>query len=146
MSTAPTTHPKMSRSVYAQLPEARRYPFPNPDGTVTVDRLGEGDEYFAVDVELVDGPLFTLGQIVVTTALLSELEAAGIDESVLADVVRRHVGGDWGELSSEDYASNDEALVNGDRILSQYRLGPIRCWAITEWDRSVTTLLRPEDY
>ena len=146
MSNTGTTRPKMSRSVYEQLPIERRYPFPNPDGTATIDRRGDGDEYFAVDVELVDGPLFPTGQVVVTTALLSELEGAAIEESMLGELLRRHLGGDWGELPAEDCLSNDEALVFGNRLLSQYRLGEVRIWVITECDRSVTTLLRPDDY
>jgi len=144
----PTTTrlPKMSRSVYERLPESQRYPFPNTDGTVTIDRLGHDGATFRLAVELVEGPLFPLGLIVATTALTTDLEAAGVSEAALSNLLHRHVGGDWGELYEEDHASNDEALVVGNRILSAYRLATVRIWVITEWDRSVTTLLRPDDY
>ena len=138
--------PKMSRFAYEQLPESQRYPFPNADGSVTIERLGHDGATYRVDVELADGPLFPLGQVVATTALIGELNYAGFGESVLSDLLHRHVGGDWGVLPEEDHASNDEALREGERILSSYRLGSVRVWVITEWDRSATTALRPDDY
>jgi hypothetical protein len=42
---------------------------------------------------------------------------------------------------------NDEALAYGDRILSAYRtLRGMKLWIITEADRSLTTILLPEEY
>jgi hypothetical protein len=58
-----------------------------------------------------------------------------------------HVRGDWGELGVEDKATNDRALVIGERLLSSYRtVDGMKFWIITEWDRSATTVLLPEDY
>jgi hypothetical protein len=65
----------------------------------------------------------------------------------------RHSVGDWGTLDVDDRALNDEAVAHeGDldrqqRVLSAYetRRGD-RIWIITEWDRSITTVLLPEDY
>ncbi|MGE4180353.1 MAG: plasmid related protein [Limisphaerales bacterium] len=59
----------------------------------------------------------------------------------------RHARGDWGTVGEEDWASNDRALVEEARLLSAYcSEGGIRFWIITEWDRSLTTVLLPEDY
>jgi hypothetical protein len=89
-------------------------------------------------------PKFRLGQCVATPPALAILEEA---EVLAADLLKRHVSGDWGEsLGSEDAASNDQALVDGDRILSAYVVNGNRLWVITEHDRSATTILRPEDY
>ena len=61
--------------------------------------------------------------------------------------LQRHVAGDWGEVCAEDKQSNDHALVEGTRILSAYRAADgTKFWIITEADRSVTTVLLPEDY
>jgi hypothetical protein len=62
--------------------------------------------------------------------------------------LQRHVHGDWGELGNEDRKANDDALLCGGRLLSSYRTVPkkIKFWIITEADRSVTTILLPEDY
>ncbi len=89
-----------------------------------------------------DPPRFPLGQTVITAKAASVLA----DSDILA-ALSRHVRGDWGELEEHDRAANDRALVEGTRILSAYRSSTgVRFWIITEWDRSITTLLLPEDY
>lgn len=89
-------------------------------------------------------PKFPLGRIVATPGALAQLEDAGISP---LDLLGRHVVGDWGELPPEDAQSNELALKAEGRLLSSYPISANRkIWIITEWDRSVTTLLRPEDY
>lgn len=64
-------------------------------------------------------------------------------------VLARHLTGDWGDLKdAEDRRANDRALKQPPlRILSSYELLPDESlWVITEWDRSVTTLLLPSEY
>lgn len=60
----------------------------------------------------------------------------------------RHLTGDWGDLPEEDKALNNSALANGDdRIFSSYNFnGGSKIWIITEWDRSATTILFPDEY
>ena len=59
----------------------------------------------------------------------------------------RHKHGDWGDLDPEDKHVNEEALRHGQRLLSAYHTRRSdKLWVITEWDRSVTTLLLPEEY
>ena len=61
--------------------------------------------------------------------------------------LQRHLEGDWGDLCEEDRQSNEEALVNGDRLFSSYKFNDdIRVWIITECDRSATTILFPDEY
>lgn len=87
---------------------------------------------------------FPLGQVVATRGALAALEAAG--QSPL-EFLSRHLRGDWGEVSGDDWALNDEALESGDRILSAYRTSKgTRIWIITESDRSATTFLLPDEY
>lgn len=89
-------------------------------------------------------PLFDLGQVVATPGALSALE-----EAVQAPVglLARHITGDWGDLVDEDREANDQALREGSRLLSAYHLATgVKVWVITEWDRSVTTLLLPDEY
>jgi hypothetical protein len=63
------------------------------------------------------------------------------------DVLDKHLSGDWGSVCKEDAATNDDAVQHGDRILSSYQIGErVRIWLITEWDRSVTTILLPSEY
>jgi hypothetical protein len=89
-------------------------------------------------------PLFDLGQLVATPGALAALEKAGQNPM---DFLSRHVTGDWGELPEEDKAENQLSLEKGFRLLSSYRTAAgEKVWAITESDRTVTTLLLPEEY
>lgn len=63
-----------------------------------------------------------------------------------ADLIARHQSGDWGFVPAEDAKENELSVQEGYRILSSYPLGEDRLWIITEADRSVTTLLLPEEY
>ena len=88
--------------------------------------------------------LFSLGQIVATPGALQAMETAG---NSAREFLVRHALGDWGELCEEDRQSNDEAMADDLRILSAYRLNDgTKIWIITEADRSVTTVLLPEEY
>lgn len=88
-----------------------------------------------------DLPL-SLGRTVITTNAQNVLTDSDIDNAL-----NRHQFGDWGELCEEDKQVNEDALKDGDRILSVYiSSGGKRFWVITEADRSCTTVLMPEDY
>jgi hypothetical protein len=85
---------------------------------------------------------FQLGRVVSTPGALEQ--AGSIDE--LVPLLYRHATGDWGDLNPEDRAMNDEAIHDGGRILSAYDTPRGKFWIITEADRSVTTVLLPEEY
>jgi hypothetical protein len=84
---------------------------------------------------------FPLGQVAVTANASLRLTT----EEVLT-ALRRHASGDCGDLCPEDTLANDTAVQQGGRLLSAYGQGASRFWVITEADRSVTTLLLPQDY
>ena len=84
---------------------------------------------------------FPLGQVAITANASLRLST----EEVLT-ALRRHACGDWGDLCPEDTLANEEALRDGDRLLSAYGQSGLRFWVITEADRSVTTILLPDDY
>ncbi|MFM0572960.1 hypothetical protein PQQ88_32300 [Paraburkholderia caledonica] len=91
-----------------------------------------------------NGPRFPMGRPVITPsaqALLDEVDISGIL------LLARHIHGDWGDLSVEDQTANELALLTGRRLLSSYDLpGGRKVWIITEADRSVTTILLPDNY
>lgn len=61
--------------------------------------------------------------------------------------LRQYEHCDWGTLTQEDKSQNDYAVRNGERIMAQYDApDQPRIWIITEWDRSVTTILFPDEY
>jgi hypothetical protein len=92
---------------------------------------------------------FPLGQIVATPGALEALAKSGQTPDFF---LAKHVQGDWGEVCSEDKKLNDEALVDGSRLLSAYRtLKNERIWVITEaadddGKRLTTTTLLPSEY
>lgn len=87
---------------------------------------------------------FALGQLVATPGAI---ETLGRADQLPAEFLLRHHHGDWGELDPEDVAENERALRAGSRLVSSYRTrADEQLWVITEWDRSVTTILRPDEY
>lgn len=94
--------------------------------------------------------LFPLGRVVITPGA----EAALYPPKAFY-MLGRHARGDWGCVCDEDKLTNDEALQLGNRVLSAYPIDDAKpckgfgdncIWIITECDRSVTTLLLPEEY
>jgi hypothetical protein len=94
--------------------------------------------------------LFDPGMVVITNTFQTTCHNGEIDEAeMVRDYLEKHVTGDWGDCCPEDKKVNDDALKTGNRIMSVYTLADdskTRFWVITEWDRSVTTFLLPEDY
>ena len=87
---------------------------------------------------------FSLGQTMATPGCLAVLEESGQSP---AEFLHRHLNGDFGELDTEDKQANEDALLHGERLLSAYRTNKgEKIWVITEADRSVTTLLLPDEY
>jgi hypothetical protein len=85
---------------------------------------------------------FWLGRLHVTANAEADLEHEDIH-----NCVNRHLSGDWGDLDALDKEANENALQFGGRLFSAYhdRKG-IKFWVITETDRSITTVLLPDDY
>ena len=102
---------------------------------------------------------FNPGQIVSTNNVATMCEAYPEFSTFISHSMKRHLSGDWGDLDQEDKDSNDEALSCpldriqeiGDRILSAYNFQQLpgirdtKIWIITEYDRSVTTILFPSE-
>ena len=88
-------------------------------------------------------PRFSLGQVVATSTALAVLPTQDV-----AAALERHRRGDWGDAKREDWQANERALKQGERLLSVYHTADssTKFWIITEWDRSLTTVLLPEDY
>ena len=84
-----------------------------------------------------------LGRVVATPGALKVLSEAGEDPLCY---LARHASGDWGELNAYDRRENELSLKHGWRLVSSYPIGEKTIWIITEADRSVTTILLPEEY
>jgi hypothetical protein len=84
-----------------------------------------------------------LGRVVATPGALRVLMQAG---GCSFDLLARHATGDWGDLCAFDRRQNEIALRDGERVFSSYDVPAGKVWIITEADRSVTTILLPEEY
>jgi hypothetical protein len=83
-----------------------------------------------------------MGNVLATANALSRLCPESIIEGL-----ERHRRGDWGHVDAHDFQANQEALRHGGRLLSvYYDQRQMKFWIITDADRSVTTVLLPEDY
>lgn len=90
-------------------------------------------------------PRFPLGKIVATPGALSALEEASVEP---VELLRRHQGGDWGQVPACDARENEMSLRHGWRVLSSYPIGEDggKVWVLTEATREATTILLPSEY
>ena len=84
---------------------------------------------------------FSFGEVVATSSVAEELEITDIMQ-----LLRWHGTMKQGLLCNEDWERNKYALNHQERIFSAYEIRGQKYYVITEWDRSCTTILGPEDY
>ena len=90
---------------------------------------------------------FDSGNIVVTCGVNNEMNRNATFGRHVQLSLERHLAGDWGNLCDEDRVTNELALLDGERLFSAYtKEGVPPIWIITECDRSVTTILFPDEY
>ncbi len=90
---------------------------------------------------------YPMGQVVWTRGVNEKVAEDSKFAEFVLHCLKRHSAGDWGDLGEEDKKANDAALKDGSRLLSAYeRKGLPKIWIITEADRSVTTVLFPDEY
>lgn len=76
---------------------------------------------------------------------------------IVINLIQKHLNLEKGVLNQSDHQLNINACKyegqkdeNGelkqDRIFSAFMVDDIKFWIITEWDRSATTILLPEEY
>ncbi len=85
---------------------------------------------------------FSSGRIMITATASSTIHRVDAMAGLL-----RHLQCDWGDCCEDDAAENELSLKEGFRLFSVYHdRNGVKFWIITEADRSVTTILLPEDY
>lgn len=90
---------------------------------------------------------FELGKTVVTKGVARKMEEHPDFRLFVNDSLNRYSECDWGDTCGEDKKAVDYAVEHGERILAVYEHDKFpTIWIITEWDRSVTTVLFPEEY
>ena len=94
--------------------------------------------------------LFETGLVVQTSGIAAESRENPRFAICVLSSLNRHKKGDWGDLCEDDKSLNEQAIKDGDRILSAYLLptreGTEKVYIITEHNRSVTTVLFASEY
>jgi hypothetical protein len=92
------------------------------------------------------------GQILFSMGVNQALALIPSFSKVVMNSLSKHTNGDWGDMDQQDIETNNLALIHEGRLLSSYKITDIKdidqkkLWIITEWDRSVTTILFPNEY
>ena len=93
---------------------------------------------------------FTIGKLMATRGVADKMNDFPEFERFARQAFARYRRCDWGDLTDSDRRQNDEAVRTGDdRILAAYvhpEHSDWKIWIITEYDRSATTLLFPDEY
>jgi hypothetical protein len=95
---------------------------------------------------------FSAGQLVATKGVADLCQQDPRFAEFVKLSLQRHLNGDWGDVDSEDQQTNNRAVTEEERILSAYnddrfpKNSVATIWIITEADRSVTTILFPDEY
>ena len=91
-----------------------------------------------------------LGQTVTTSGVAELISQSPEYSDWVRDCLRRFTLCDWGDLEAEDKTLNDEAInkqgEDAQRVVARYNYPGADIYIITEWDRSVTTILFPSEY
>lgn len=89
---------------------------------------------------------------------MGDMIRVGIEkQKIIRNLIKDHQNLVQGLLDKSDHELNAEACAtegqkdaNGNlmqtRIFSAFKIKDIKFWVITEWDRSVTTILLPSEY
>ena len=105
----------------------------------------------ADQIDLGPPALFSLGHVVATPDALALMQQHKVS---VPQLLHRHLTGDWQAMCKADRDANWIAVLEEEtRVFSSFDIAPkghtgqpIKIWVITEWDRSVTTILLPQDY
>ncbi|EAT10876.1 hypothetical protein HF888_16440 (plasmid) [Bermanella marisrubri] len=104
------------------------------------------------------GIKFTTGKLLITTGVAQLIQHANLD---IDDIYQRHIACDWSDMAEMDRIANTDAIREGDRIFSAFKLDETclkqienaygelisdKVYVITEADRSHTTILLPIEY
>ena len=89
---------------------------------------------------------FKLGRQVASQKVSIELMENKQFATEIFHAMKRYCNKDWGILSDGDKEMNEQALQDEDRLMGAYMTCKGKIWIITEWDRSSTIILFPDEY
>ena len=90
---------------------------------------------------------FSFGQVIITRGVNAEITRSIEFSQFILESSAKYRNCIWGDIPQEDKNMNDSAVKNNDdRIVARYNNPNGDIYIITEWDRSVTTILFTHEY
>ncbi len=86
------------------------------------------------------------GEIGIHSGLYYDIKDEPEKMEIIRNCLDRYVSHDFGDLPQEDKDMNENALINGGRLLARYNLSFGDIYIITESDHKNTTILYCKDY
>ncbi len=97
--------------------------------------------------------LFRTGPVVMTPGIRDIIRTGSDAAELIQRCLDRHTAGDWGDLCDDDKQLNQDSLdeerekgYTYENLFSSYETDFGKIYIITECDRSVTTILLPQEY
>lgn len=92
--------------------------------------------------------MISLGKVIATIGIKNLIEEKVISMKDIINILHRHSNYDFGDLSEDYKELQNNNIKNNidDRVMSVYNIKNHTLWIITEWNRSYTTILLPEEY
>ncbi len=94
--------------------------------------------------------MFDFGKLYATNGVVQMMDENSDFYNFVMRCLARYFNKDWGDLTADDIESNNQALETGEtRIMGSYDCPENedwKIWIITEYDRSITTILFPHEY
>lgn len=100
------------------------------------------EEYYTITIM----QKFETGRLVMTQGIAMDCSENEEFSKEIFTCLERYCNCDWGEMCEEDIEANNEALINGERLLGAYETSMGGIYIITEHDHSCTTLLYKYEY
>ena len=91
------------------------------------------------------GKFTDLGKVVTTTQIAKDMKNNEEFKEEVNECLDKYTERNWGDLCEEDIKANNYAADNEEKIVAAYNTCEGKIWIITEWDRSVTTVLYPSE-
>ena len=90
---------------------------------------------------------FSFGQVIITRGVNAEITRSIEFSQFILESIATYRNCIWGDIPQEDKNMTDSAVKNNDdRIVARYNNPNGDIYIITEWDRSVTTILFTHEY
>lgn len=94
--------------------------------------------------------MFQMGQLYTTCGVANRIAEDNAFKQFVYASLWRYLSQDWGEMVEEDKALSDRAILEEEgRIFGAYQNAEHpdwHIWIITEAERTITTILFPDEY